>query len=233
MTTLNPTTICGLKLYPFQCADEIAMYVEDKKTILIAIGAEKLLNEDQKFKDIVNRNTAYCDGIGAVWALRRKGVYARKIPGALLWLDLVRHFRYTKIFYLIGAARDILDATVEKLRVDYSLNLCGYQHGYYSAEEYEALKRDLVEKRPDVVFVALGSPKQEFVMDELFRIHPALYMGLGGSFDLYAGKVKPVPTWWIRIFKWEGLYRQVYDLRDVKRWRRQFSVLAGLWRLIQ
>ena len=44
-------------------------------------------------------------------------------------------------------------------------------------------------------------------MTELLAIHKALYMGLGGSFDLYCGKTKPVPEWWKKVFKWEGIYK--------------------------
>jgi UDP-N-acetyl-D-mannosaminouronate:lipid I N-acetyl-D-mannosaminouronosyltransferase len=57
-------------------------------------------------------------------------------------------------------------------------------------------------------------------------------MGLGGSFDLFVGEVKDVPTWWKKVFKWEGLYRQFYDLKNLKRWKRQFKVLPILWKIL-
>ncbi|NQU05359.1 MAG: WecB/TagA/CpsF family glycosyltransferase [Calditrichaeota bacterium] len=233
MKVPNPTSVCDLRLYPFSNSEEIIRYVEEKKTILIAIGVEKLLIDDQSFKNIVNRNTAFCDGIGAVWALRRKGTHSKKIPGALLWLDIVRSFSPAKIFYLLGATKDILNATVKKLEAEYPINICGSHHGYFTDKEYESIKCSILATKPDVILVALGSPKQEFVMDTLFRSHPALYMGLGGSFDLYTGKAKPVPSWWIRIFKWEGLYRQVYDLKNMKRWKRQFKAFFRAYRLLR
>ena len=49
--------------------------------------------------------------------------------------------------------------------------------------------------KPDVVFVAMGSPKQELLMEEMSEKHPAIYQGLGGSFDVYTGRVERAPKW--------------------------------------
>ena len=53
-----------------------------------------------------------------------------------------------------------------------------------------ALIDDIAEKRPDFVFVAMGSPKQEFLMADMLKRHKAVYQGLGGSFDVYTGRAK-------------------------------------------
>ena len=95
-----------------------------------------------------------------------------------------------------------------KLRSEYpDIMVRGYRNGYFQDGEIEAVKGEIREKKPDIVFVAMGSPRQEFLMARLMAVHPALYMGLGGSFDLYCGKTKPVPEWWKKTFKWEGIYR--------------------------
>ena len=78
----------------------------------------------------------------------------------------------------------------------------------------------------------MGSPKQEYIMSILLNKYPALYMGLGGSFDLYCGKAKPVPEWWNKIFKWEGLYRTLNDFYNIKRWKRQPPVLKIIYKVI-
>lgn len=98
--------------------------------------------------------------------------------------------------------------------------------------EFEKIKEDIREKKPHIVFVAIGSPKQEYIMAELIKCYPALYMGLGGSFDLYSGKVRPVPEWWKKLFKWEGIYRCFYDRRNVKRWKRQMPVLRIVYKIL-
>ena len=58
---------------------------------------------------------------------------------------------------------------------------------------------DIKNKKPDIVFVAMGSPKQEKLMEKMFKVHPAIYQGLGGSFDVYVGKVKSPGGIWIKL----------------------------------
>ena len=52
--------------------------------------------------------------------------------------------------------------------------------------------------KPNVVFVAMGSPSQELLMEEMQRHHKATYLGLGGSFDVYTGETKRAPSWWLQ-----------------------------------
>ena len=216
---IAPVLINNRKVFPFQDKNQFLSQIQKYDGILIAIGAEKLLVDDPELISIINENIAYCDGVGAVYALKRKGVIAAKIPGAYFWLDVVNEYYKTKTFYLLGAKEDILDKTLEKLKTEFpNINIVGSQDGYYSDEN--AVCDNIIAKKPDVVFVALGSPKQEYLMNKILKKHPALYMGLGGSFDLYTGKAKPVPAWWNKIFKWEGLYRLFNDITNIKRIKR-------------
>lgn len=74
------------------------------------------------------------------------------------------------------------------------MNIVGYRNGFIKNEtEKQALIKEVAEKKPDYVFVAMGSPKQEYLMDELSTAHQAIYQGLGGSFDLYVGNFKRAP----------------------------------------
>ena len=75
---------------------------------------------------------------------------------------------------------------------------------------------DIVTRKPDVVFVAMGSPKQELLMEEMFQQHIAIYQGLGGSFDVYTGNVKRAPKWWID-HNLEFAYRLVKQPSRIKR----------------
>lgn len=217
---ISPVLVNNRNIYPFSDKAQFLSQIEEYKGILIAIGAEKLLVDNKELISIINNNIAYCDGFGAVYALKRKGVIAAKIPGAYFWLDVVKKFYKTKTFYVLGAKEDILNKTLEKLKTEFpNINIVGSQDGYYSNED--AVCEDIIAKNPDIIFAALGSPKQEYLMAKLLKNHPALYMGLGGSFDLYTGKAKPVPEWWNKIFKWEGLYRLFDDITNIKRIKRQ------------
>jgi len=229
---MNNTFLNEMVTFSFSSKDELLEYIKDKKKILIAINTEKLLTQDQTFKQIVNENIGYPDGIGTIMALRRKGIKAVKIPGAQLWLDIINKFNNEKTFYLIGATQEIIELTIKKLKQQFpKMVIKGFRNGYFEDSELEAIKQMIKEEKPDIIFVAMGSPKQEYIMAELVASHPALYMGLGGSFDLYCGKVKSVPEWWKKIFKWEGLYRCFFDATNLKRWKRQIPALRILYKV--
>ena len=87
---------------------------------------------------------------------------------------------------------------------------------------------DIATKKPDVVFVAMGSPKQELLMEEMAERHPAIYQGLGGSFDVYTGHVKRAPQWWVD-HNLEYVYRLI---KEPKRIKRQIHLVKYAWWLM-
>lgn len=209
----------GVKVYPFKTAEELLEYVNDRKGILIAINAEKILHATDQTRKIINRNIGYCDGYGAVMALKKCGVEAVKIPGCELWLKIIEAWNKDgKSFYLVGSRPEVIEETAAKLRKDYpQILIAGYRDGYIRSEqEKELLLSDIEEKKPDVVFVAMGSPKQELLMEEMYRRHPAVYQGLGGSFDVYTGKVERAPQWWVS-HNLEWAYRLIKQPSRIKR----------------
>jgi UDP-N-acetyl-D-mannosaminouronate:lipid I N-acetyl-D-mannosaminouronosyltransferase len=222
---MNNTIINGIKINSFTSKDEFLDYIDDKKNILIAINAEKILKEDKKLKNIINENIGYPDGVGAVMALKQKKLNATKIPGSEFWLDIINRYQNEKSFYLIGTTTEVIENTVKKLKVEYqNINILGYQNGFINDTQKIELKEKLQELKPDVVFVAQGTPRQEFLMDELIKIHPALYMGLGGSFDIYGGYKKRAPKLFLDLHC-EWLYRL---LKEPTRVGRQLSLIKFL-----
>ena len=221
MSNINKVTFKnGVNCYAFGSFDEIIDYVSDKKGILVAINAEKILHANDQTRDIINRNIGYSDGIGAVMALKKHGCKdAVKIPGCELWLKIVEKlYKEGKKFYLVGSKQEVIDETVEKLRKEFeSVQIVGYRNGYIKTEEEkQALIADIVDKKPDVVFVAMGSPKQELLMEEMLQRHAAVYQGLGGSFDVYTGHVERAPKWWVD-HNLEFAYRLVKQPSRIKR----------------
>ncbi len=190
----------NVEVYPFRSADDLIDYADEHKGILVAVNAEKILNANEVTLPIINGNIAYCDGSGAVLAAHQKGApQAVKIAGCELWLKIVERFAGKRSFYIIGGKKAVNDATVERLRHDYpGIDIVGHRDGYLrTADERRALIDDVAASRPDVVFVAMGSPAQEILMSEMLARHKAIYQGLGGSFDVYTGTVKRAPKWWI------------------------------------
>jgi UDP-N-acetyl-D-mannosaminouronate:lipid I N-acetyl-D-mannosaminouronosyltransferase len=221
----------GMKVFPFTSSKELLSYVDSHKGILVAVNAEKVTKATDETRAIVNNNIGYADGAGVVVAMHKLGkADAVRIAGADLWLDIVRESYKEKSFYLIGGKQDVIDDTIAKLKKEFNgITILGYRNGYIKTdEERDTLIRDVAEKKPDVIYVAMGSPKQELLMADMMKVHPAIYQGLGGSFDVYTGRVKRAPLWWQK-HNMEFLYR---FLKQPQRYRREYYRLKFLaWML--
>lgn len=221
----------GVGVYPFTSAEELISYVSGHPAILVAINAEKILHATDELKAIYNRNLGYSDGAGAVLALKKKGHQnACKIAGCELWLKIIERYSREKSFYLVGGKPEVIEETIQKLKKDFPrINIVGYRDGYLKGNDDEVLIEDIAAKKPDVVFVAMGSPKQELLMERMQRVHPnAIYQGLGGSFDVYTGRVERAPEWWIR-HNLEFAYRLI---KQPSRIKRQIHLVRFLFRVL-
>lgn len=223
------TEINGIKTSSPQSRIELIRYAFNEKKMLIAVNAEKILKAPKELIDIINQNIGYPDGVGAVWALQKKGIpKALKIPGCELWLDIIREYHDSKDFYFIGGTEEVVQEVITKLKKDFpNINISGYRNGYINKEERSDLISTISALKPDVVFIAMGSPKQELLMGEMQKNHSALYMGLGGSFDVYTGSVKRAPDWWIR-HNLEWAYRL---FKQPMRIKRQLSLIKFYYKL--
>ena len=222
----------GMKVFPFSSASELLEYVNCHKGILVAVNAEKVTKATDETRAIVNDNIGYADGAGVVVAMHKLGKpQAVRIAGCDLWLNIVQESYREKTFYLIGSKQEVIEDTVKQLKSQYNgITIVGYRNGYINNDkERNALIQDVASKRPDVVFVAMGSPKQEILMTDMMKVHPAIYQGLGGSFDVYTGRVKRAPLWWQK-HNIEFLYR---FLKQPQRYRREYYRLKFLaWMLM-
>ncbi len=202
----------GLNIYPFESEEQLLNYLEDNNGILIAVNSKKIKAANDELRNIINKNIGYVDGAGAQIALRHKGVLNPvKIPGCELWLKIISRFQYNRSFYLIGGSQEVINSTVNKLRIDFpKINIIGFRNGYLEGNDEQELIKDIMEKQPQIVFVAMGSPKQEYLMEKLFSVNKGIYQGLGGSFDVYIGKVRRAPKW-ISDHNLEGIYRAFFE----------------------
>ena len=209
----------GVKTYAPTSREELMQYAFDNQKIMVAVNAEKILHATDESRTLINRNLGYPDGIGAVWALQKKGIKnVIKIPGCELWLNVVNTYYKTKSFYLVGGKQTIIEATIAQLKSEFDgINICNFRNGYIKTETEElALIEDIKMYNPDVVFVAMGSPKQENLMERIQKSHHAVYQGLGGSFDVYTGSVKRAPKWWVKN-NMEWAYRLLSQPSRIKR----------------
>lgn len=217
---MEKVSLNGVEVYPFTSHEELLSFVSNHKGILVAINAEKILHATDQTRSIINRNIGYCDGFGAVMALHKKGYRdVIKIPGCELWLKIIAMtYSADKTYYLVGGKQEVIEQTVTKLKMDFpGIQIVNYRNGYIKTdEERQALITDIKLKKPDIVFVAMGSPKQELLMEEMQEVHPAIYQGLGGSFDVYTGNVRRAPRWWVN-HNLEWAYRLIKEPVRIKR----------------
>ena len=209
----------GVKVYAPMSRKELIDFAFAHRSLLVAVNAEKILHANEETRSIINRNVGYPDGIGATMGLKRKGLgKVVKIPGCELWLDIVRAHYRDKRFYFVGGKDEVIRQTVTQLNKEFpGIQVVNYRNGYLKDEaERQALIDDVVATKPDVVFVAMGSPRQELLMEAMKQRHPAVYQGLGGSFDVYTGQVKRAPAWWVEHHL-EWLYRLLQEPSRITR----------------
>ena len=220
---MNFKIIKDYKINAFTSKNIFLNEIKNSKKILIAMNAEKIMsNNDDKFKNIINNNIGYTDGFGAVLALRVKGLKTIKLPGSELWLDIIQKFENSKTFYFIGSTDKVIEGTIKRLKKEYpQIKILGYRNGFLRENDKNILIKELKLLKPDIIFVAQGSPRQEFLMNELINQHQALYMGLGGSFDIYGGEKKRAPKLFLKL-ELEWLYRL---LKEPTRISRQFALI--------
>jgi N-acetylglucosaminyldiphosphoundecaprenol N-acetyl-beta-D-mannosaminyltransferase len=164
------------------------------------------------------------DGAGVVWALGRERIRVRRAPGIELARQLLEHaaaegWRVA----LVGSSPEVLEQLCPRLvREIPGLQLVMAIHGYGDPRAWPALEQRLLSLHPDLTLVALGVPRQELWIQALPHPLVGLWMGVGGSFDVWAGTKKRAPRWMGRIHL-EWLYRLI---QEPTRWRRMLALPA-------
>ncbi|MFH7829180.1 lipopolysaccharide N-acetylmannosaminouronosyltransferase [Kluyvera chengduensis] len=202
-----------------------------KQGTLVAINAEKMLTleDNAEVRELINAaEFKYADGISVVRSVRKKYPEANvsRVAGADLWEALMARAgaEGTPVF-LVGGKPEVMAETVEKLRKQWNVNLVGTQDGYFTPEERQALFERIHESGAKIVTVAMGSPKQEILMRDCRLVHPdALYMGVGGTYDVFTGHVKRAPKVWQNLGL-EWLYRLLSQPSRIKRQLRLLRYL--------
>lgn len=228
-------TLRGLKLIGWRNMQHALDYLYAdgnlKQGTLVAINAEKMLTleDNAEVRKLINAaEFKYADGISVVRSVRKKYPEANvsRVAGADLWEALMARAgaEGTPVF-LVGGKPEVMAETVEKLRKQWNVNLVGTQDGYFTPGERQALFERIHESGAKIVTVAMGSPKQEILMRDCRQVHPdALYMGVGGTYDVFTGHVKRAPKVWQNLGL-EWLYRLLSQPSRIKRQLRLLRYL--------
>ena len=205
--------------------DEAVMYAQTHSGQIVTINPEMIsaASKNPDFaKVITDAELIVPDGIGVEIGLKLLGHRIRRIPGIELGKSLIVKFsKDKKSIAMIGAKQEVIEKAIDNLKTEIpDINIV-YSHNGYFEDDDEVLNQ-AVSANPDLVLVALGSPKQEFFINKLKQMLPnAVLIGLGGSFDVWAGTVRRAPEVWQKLGL-EWLYRTI---KEPQRFRRIFPTL--------
>ena len=194
----------------------------NEQSTIIAVNPEKIISaqKNAEVKDLINNSTfQIADGVGVLLASKVKGggitsrVTGVDMMGKLL--DFASSEGHPVYFY--GAKEEVVTKAISEIKnARPTLNVAGYTNGY-EKDEATLIER-IKESNAKVLFVALGSPKQElWIKRNLANLPNVLvFQGVGGSFDVFSGMVKRAPALF-RKFGLEWLYRLASNPSRLKR----------------
>ena len=192
---------------------------------VVTINPEMILNANKTpdfAKIIQNAELVIPDGIGVEIGLKILGHKVKRIAGIEFGKALIEQFyKEKKSIAFVGAKPEVLEIEINNIKKEYpDINIAYTQDGYFKNEEQ--ILNEITSIHPDLVLVALGSPKQEFFISKLKQTLPnSLMIGLGGSFDVWAGVVKRAP----QIYQKLGLEWLYRTIKEPKRFKRIFPTL--------
>jgi N-acetylglucosaminyldiphosphoundecaprenol N-acetyl-beta-D-mannosaminyltransferase len=203
------------------------------QSTIIAVNPEKVMaaEKNEELRQLINSSTYQIpDGVGILLASKMKG---GKISSRVTGVDMMdRLIRFAakenhKVF-LYGAKEEVVTMAKQKLEEKYpGLNISGYENGY--EKDNEKIINKINASGAELIFVAMGSPKQElWIRENMGKLNVRVFQGVGGSFDVFSGKVQRAPLFF-RKLGIEWLYRL---LKEPKRFKRQLALPKFLLRIL-
>lgn len=193
-----------------------------EKTFVVTANPEIVMHtlEDSEYKKTLEKaDFITADGIGIVKAAQITGQpLPERVSGFDIMMDLleVANEKKYRVFFL-GAADHVLQETLAKVESDYpGIQIAGAQNGFFDWKD-PVLPQMIKDAKPDLVFVALGFPRQEnWIGGHIGHFNQGVFIGIGGSFDVFSGNVKRAPEA-LQKLNLEWFYRLV---KQPSRWKR-------------
>lgn len=195
---------------------------KDEGLHVVTINPEiiEFANKDINFAEILkNADLTIPDGVGIKIALKLKGIQQEQIPGIEFAKATINICEKTnKKVALIGAREEVIQKAKNNLKNEHqNLNICYSRNGYFTKDEEKEIIDQLISQEPNLILVALGAPKQDLFIKMCKEKHPnAIYIGVGGSFDVWAGEVERAPESFRKV-GCEWLYRTIKQPERLKR----------------
>ena len=234
----KPSSVLGLPVhllndYPGWLRSRLQ---QELGTHVVTLNAEMTMQaerNDNLARIISQAELVIPDGAGVVLYLRLQGQRIKRCPGIELAESLLQSLDQlkgeTRVFFYGGAPGLAAAAAAIWQRRLSSLTLAGTTHGYLSPAEEEKLRQTLIQLQPQLILVGLGVPRQELWIAQNRSLCPqATWIGVGGSFDVWAGVKSRAPAW-LANNHLEWLYR-LYQ--EPWRWRRMLALPEFVWKAL-
>ncbi len=186
-----------------EALEQIETFVREKvprQHVSINVHKLVMLQRDAQLREAVETcDLATADGQPVVWAAR---LLSRPIKGRITGIDLMENLLALAAekgyrVYFLGGPKEVVARAVEQYRSRYSqLQVAGWADGYWSPAEEPGVVSAIGAAHPDILFVALDSPRKEnFVHRYREQMRVPFAMGVGGAFAVGAGMVRRAPRW--------------------------------------
>jgi N-acetylglucosaminyldiphosphoundecaprenol N-acetyl-beta-D-mannosaminyltransferase len=198
---------------------------------VVTLNAEMTMQarKDQDLANVIHQaELVVPDGSGIVLYLRSQGEEIDRCPGIELSERVVQVAAEQQWqIFLIGGAPGIVDIVGTKWHQQWAnIAIAGMHHGYFDEENEQQICEQLKSLQPQLILVGLGVPRQELWIQKYRHLCPkSIWIGVGGSFDIWAGKKNRAPKW-LGDNNLEWLYR-LYQ--EPWRWRRMMSLPHFVW----
>ena len=238
----------GISVLNLPTATEAVIHAlkEKQKGCICITGVHGVMEgqRDESLRKILNHSFLTTpDGMPMVWVGKLRGFQEMgRVYGPDLMAEVCEFTRgknYTHFLYggAEGVAQQLKALLEKKFQGIKIVGICTPPFRGLTADEEKELIRMVNEKKPDIIWVGLSTPKQEKFMAEYFdKLHATLFFGVGAAFDFYTGRVRQAPRWMQRTGL-EWFFRLCCEPRRL--WRRYlknnplfafklFCQLAGL-----
>jgi len=181
-----------------------------------------LQKDDQLFKSVNDSDLINIDGMGIIYGANFLKIGVKKehkVSGIDLFFSLIKLSEQKKYkIFLLGATKEVIKLTNDNLLLKYpNLKIASYHHGYFWEDE-EKIVQKIKNSDSQLLFVAITSPQKEnFINKWKQDLNVNYVMGVGGTFDIVAGKIKRAPKW-MQIYGLEWLYRIIQE--PSRMWKR-------------
>ena len=205
--------------------DELLKSINNFEKVHIVSGNPEVLLKGLQNKVLSDNFTSKSsiiipDGISTVICAKIVGLPVKeKIAGIEVMDSIVKKCeKENQGIYLLGSTKETVDMCNINLRTKYrKLNILGSHDGYFEMDNCEEILKEIEKVNPQVLFVAMGCPRQEiFITKYMDRLPCRIFMGVGGSFDIIAGNLKRAPKWMIDLGM-EWVYRVAKEPFRIKR----------------